>query len=59
MHITDVTSNVNKSLSKSIDNRDVVFICIYFKGSGYFAGPGKIAPRGYFAGPGKIRQNGL
>ena len=23
-------------------------------GSGYFAGPGKIAPRGYFAGPGKI-----
>ena len=28
-------------------------------GSGYFAGPGKIAPRGYFAGPGKIRQNGL
>ena len=28
-------------------------------GSGYFAGPGKIAPRGYFAGPGKIRQNSL
>ena len=24
------------------------------KGSGYFAGPGKIAPRSYFAGPGKI-----
>ena len=23
-------------------------------GSGYFAGPGKIAPRSYFAGPGKI-----
>ena len=28
-------------------------------GSGYLAGPGKIAPRGYFAGPGKIRQNSL
>ena len=26
----------------------------YYKGSGYFAGPGKIAPRSYFAGPGKI-----
>ena len=24
------------------------------QGSGYFAGPGKIAPRSYFAGPGKI-----
>ena len=26
----------------------------FIKGSGYFAGPGKIAPRSYFAGPGKI-----
>ena len=24
------------------------------KGSGYFAGPGKIVPRSYFAEPGKI-----
>ena len=28
-------------------------------GSGYFAGPGKIAPRGYFAGPSKIRLNSM
>ena len=27
---------------------------LFFLGSGYFAGPGKIAPRSYFAGPGKI-----
>ena len=26
----------------------------FYLGSGYFAGPGKIAPRSYFAGPGKI-----
>ena len=30
-------------------------IVSFAEGSGYFAGPGKIAPRGYFAGPGKIR----
>ena len=27
---------------------------VKIKGSGYFAGPGKIAPRSYFAGPGEI-----
>ena len=31
---------------------------IFFLGSGYFAGPGKIAPRRYFAGPGKIVPRG-
>ena len=30
------------------------FLYVNVKGSGYFAGPGKIAPRSYFAGPGKI-----
>ena len=42
----------------------ISYLVIFFSfpnilGSGYFAGPGKIAPRGYFAGPGKIRQNRL
>ena len=40
-------------------SRNYLFLGKIFKGSGYFAGPGKIAPRGYFAGPGKIRQNSL
>ena len=34
-------------------------VSAFLKGSGYFAGPGKIAPRGYFAGPGKIRQKSM
>ena len=32
----------------------LLFQVDYRNGSGYFAGPGKIAPRSYFAGPGKI-----
>ena len=30
------------------------FIAVYFKGSGYSAGPGQIVPRGYSTGPGQI-----
>ena len=37
----------------------ILYDLAFNKGSGYFAGPGKIAPGGYFAGPGKIRQNSL
>ena len=63
--INDVLVIIFKQIYSLKFNKSFIRISVILKqsinfliGSGYFAGPGKIAPRSYFAGPGKIVPRG-
>ena len=62
-----IANNINKVTNVTHKNNQTILnqfnlqkhLLGLWKGSGYFAGPGKIAPRGYFAGPVQIRQKSM